>query len=224
MSTDKIPEPAPRKMTTNIFVEQTHQIVTVPNDSISISLKQFDHSKILNDKLANDLVSLCEFDTDQKWKRIYCGSINGFRACDFFSKCNNAYKTLIIIESTNGSIFGGYAYEKWSSGYVYDERAFLFSLINPSNTPKKIMCDEPYKALYVNHSTNEKRGPTFGQTGNYGFDLCIKTLSNEAERSYSNLGLTYGKGQFNHNSQTFLTGSYQFKTKEIEVFSFEDKY
>jgi len=57
-----------------------------------------------------------------------------------------------------------------------------------------------------------------------GFDLCIKTLSNEAERSYSNLGLTYGKGQFNHNSQTFLTGSYQFKTKEIEVFSFEDKY
>lgn len=191
------------------------------NDELSLKLKQIDYSKILRDQSASELITLCEFDTEQKWKRIYCGSEDGFRACDFFTYCQNFGQTLTVIESTNGSIFGGYASQKWlNHGFVDDGNAFLFSLVNPTSNPMKIKCDDAKHALYVNRSTNEgrKRGVTFGALGNYGFDLCIKSESNQNARSYSNLGLTYGRRLFNFNSQTFLTGSYQFQTKEIEVF------
>lgn len=226
-----IPVPFPRQQFTPVLSKSTQQTTIfqkpiqqifsfTKNDELSLKLKQIDYSKILRDQSASELITLCEFDTEQKWKRIYCGSEDGFRACDFFTNCQNFGQTLTVIESTNGCIFGGYASQKWNHGFVDDGNAFLFSLVNPTSNPMKIKCDDAKHALYVNRSTNEgrKRGPTFGALGNYGFDLCIKSESNQYARSYSNLGLTYGRHLFNLNSQTFLTGSYQFQLKEIEVF------
>jgi hypothetical protein len=67
------------------------------------------NSSILSDlKEINELMTLCEFPVDQKWRLIYKGSEDGFKASDFHSKCDNKPNTLVVIKSSNGNVFGGY--------------------------------------------------------------------------------------------------------------------
>ena len=36
------------------------------------------------------------------------GSVDGFKAQTFIDRCNNKGKTVTIVKSTNGKVFGGY--------------------------------------------------------------------------------------------------------------------
>jgi hypothetical protein len=60
-------------------------------------------------------------------------------------------------------------------------------------------------------------GPTFGG----GHDLHICTNSNTSNGSYSNLGISYKHPYYargSNEAQSFLAGSCNFLTTEIEVF------
>ena len=93
---------------------------------------------------------LCEFPIGQKWNLIYRASQDGFQYVKFHSKCDNKPNTLVIIKSDNGNVFGGFTEKSWSPkyGYISDQNAFIFSLINLDNKPLKMKCIKSEYAFY----------------------------------------------------------------------------
>lgn len=77
-----------------------------------------------------------------KWKLLYKGTKDGFQASTFRSLCSNKGPTIVVIKSSNGNIFGGYANCAWSSSgsYQYDNKSFLFSA-KSANGQKMIKLD-----------------------------------------------------------------------------------
>lgn len=78
-------------------------------------LNHFGDSLILNKKLAQELERICEFSSYDNWCMIYRGSLHGFSAKDFHQKCDGHDKTLTIVKTTQGYIFGGFTNLKWDS-------------------------------------------------------------------------------------------------------------
>ena len=195
----------------------------------NLTLPLFD-SKILNEQLMADLMRVCQFLDGQKFKLLYRASRDGFEASNFHSKCDNIYKTITIVKSRNGNIFGGYTALFWdqSSGYKTDNNAFIFSLVNLHNSPIKIACSPGQNAIYCSSGY----GPTFGS----GHDFHIADNSNSNQSSYSKLSTSYIHPNYNNQhsyneyvyngniynnqneAQRFLAGSNNFYVDEIEVF------
>ena len=174
-----------------------------------------DSAILCNAKTKYDLFDLCDLGGKQ-FKLLYRASRDGFEASSFHAKCNNQARTLTIIETNNGYIFGGYTSVAWdsSNGYKDDPRAFIFTLENVRSTPLLI----PVKAgTYNSINCTATYGSTFGG----GHDIHIANNSNTTTDSYSNLGHSYDFKLFANGSteaKSFLAGSYSFQTSEIEVF------
>jgi len=168
------------------------------------------------------LKKLCSFSDDQKWKLIYKGSLDGFSSKDFHSRCDSIEKTITIIKSNAGHIFGGYTDKAWSSkpGYIYDSNAFLFNLVNNSYQSLKIKCSDPEHAIL----NDLNYGPRFGKARKGTIDLWIKLDSTKTKAS-SNLGGSYKVPGLNRARpeeasvlRSYLAGSEQSKIIDIEVF------
>jgi len=72
-----------------------------------------------------------------EWKKRYRATRDGFCGSDFHSKCDNLnHPTIVIIKTTDGSIFGGFTTKNWDSEnhYVTDSEAFIFSLFHSMNS------------------------------------------------------------------------------------------
>ena len=159
---------------------------------------------------------MCEFPTNQKWELLYRGTRDGFKGKDFHKRCDNKSKTLTIIKSTNGNIFGGYTDKAWMSDNQHhsDPNAFLFSLVNKD--------DKPFKAK-VSWSNGQNAiccvsscGPIFGY-----YDIYISSNSNINSDNYSYFGNTYKHPDYQFLSpeaESILAGSDSFQTVEIEVY------
>ena len=106
----------------------------------------------MNDKLKESLIKLCDFKYSQKWRLIYRASDHGYLGRDFHSKCNSIKNTITIIQTIDNFIFGGYTDKAWSgeAGYIRDDKAFLFSLVNKIMYPLRIECSDPKHAIYNN--------------------------------------------------------------------------
>jgi len=182
-----------------------------------------DLNEILDENRLEELMSLCEFSTDQKWNLIYKGSKDGFKASDFHSKCDDKSNTLVIVKSSNGNIFGGYTEQSWSNTDPISERndkpdsnAFIFSLINKENRPLKIKCS-PYNGIRCDN----KLGPIFGGMEGES-DLVIGDNSNLKLDGFSNFGHYYIHPDYAYNTVkacSFLAGSKEFQVSEIEVYT-----
>ena len=61
----------------------------------------------------------------------------GFRSAKFHQLCDNKGPTLTLIQTTTGSIFGGFTSTNWDSAgaYKYDNQAFLFSVDKMTKYP-----------------------------------------------------------------------------------------
>jgi len=61
---------------------------------------------------------------------FYVASVDGDSITDFMAACGNQSPTLIIIESTNGTVFGGFTDKEWSWDVTWQSssKAFLFRL------------------------------------------------------------------------------------------------
>lgn len=169
----------------------------------------FSDSRILSHEQSNELMELCHLNKFQKWRLVYRGTDHGFRAIDFHEKCDGINKTLTIINSTAGYIFGGYTEKNWSfyRAYQKDESAFLFTLTNYRNEPKVFKCLKPESAIYSSLSF----GPTFGA----GHCLCISDRSNLNSNSYQRLDYSF----FCDCPYLFNAGQRNFQTSEIEIYS-----
>ena len=180
-------------------------------------LTEIIYSSILSQLEFTYLKALCNFDLNSEWKQLYRATRDGFSVTNFHSKCDGQSNTLTIIKSTNGNVFGGFTTKPCSGngGYVNDPEAFIFSLINSKKTPMKFDCKNPQYAIYC-HSAY---GPTFGG----GHDIYICNNSNTTQPSYSNFYDSYKNDQLKithstEEAKSFLAGSYNFLTTEIEVF------
>jgi hypothetical protein len=172
---------------------------------------------IATSSMRNDLFKLCRFESKQKYDLLYRGTLHGFKASDFHSKCDNIPKTLTVIKATSGNVFGGYTETTWDQidRSKFDNNAFLFSLINKENSPMKVSISTGFLAIHC-HS---QYGPIFG-TNSIGNDICIANNSN-FNNNFSNFSSSYRHQNFNSNSDKanrFLAGSWNFAVEEIEVF------
>ena len=174
-------------------------------------------SKILESNYTKEkpLVELCKL-FGKQFKLIYRASQDGFKAKDFHAKCDNQPRTLTIIKTTYGYIFGGYNAATWDSSFTYkaDPNAFIFSLINPRKQPLLI----PIKTMHIQEAIfcRSDNGPIFGNS-----DIAILDNSNFNCDSFSDLGRNYDFPLFSrgtNEARSFLAGSYNFKICEIEVF------
>ena len=167
--------------------------------------------------MENELVELCKLGS-RRFKLAYRASRDGFDAATFHARCDHKPKTLTIIRTTGGHIFGAYNAVTWDSttaDYKVDPKAFIFSLVNEHATPKRI----PVKAgNKYSTNCNASYGPIYGG----GHDLIIWSNSNTSMESYSNLGSSYDFTLFKTGTvkaQSFLAGARNFQTSEIEVFT-----
>ena len=107
-----------------------------------------------------------------------------------------------------------------SSGFKYDSKAFLFSLVNkPGWAPVKLPQTGKYSSYRYSIFSSSSYGPTF--TGGGG-DIYISNYASSNSNSLSNLGYTYsppsGYSQGSTFAQTFLAGTYKFTPDEVETF------
>ena len=177
-------------------------------------------SQILTRNFSFDLIRLCQFSIDIKWRLIYRASRDGFGAKDFHLKCDGKSHTLTICKVKGcGFIFGGYTEAIWESlkeKYRTDPNAFVFSLTNKENKPLKMNTTNAKRSIYCSSSL----GPIFGD----GHDIYIADNANQTMNSYSILGDTYKHPEYFQGSdqvQTFLAGSFEFQLDEIEVYQKE---
>jgi len=173
-------------------------------------------STILDEQNKVVISQLCNFSLAKEWQLKYRATRDGFGAQDFHGKCDGIKKTLTIVKSTNGNIFGGFTEKGWdsSSGWPGDSKAYIFSVTNQENRPFKVLCSDAKHAIYC-HSDY---GPTFG----YYHDIYIASNSNNNQRSRSHLGATYQHADYKEGTErakAILAGSYCFQAIEIEVFA-----
>ena len=125
----------------------------------------------------------------------------------------------VVLISKVSSIFN-FSLIDSSSGYQYDSKAFLFSLVNkPGWAPVKLPQTGKYSSYRYSIFSSSSYGPTF--TGGGG-DIYISNYASSNSNSLSNLGYTYsppsGYSQGSTFAQTFLAGTYKFTPDEVETF------
>ncbi len=169
------------------------------------------NSLILNsDTLQNALKSLIGFE-NKKFVLIYRGSRDGFRGYNFHTHCNGVNDTLTVVKTVDGNIMGGFAAKDWTSEniYVYDPQAFIYSLVNPYNSPVK---NGPITASSANQLyTGETYGPTWGNHDLHIADNCNQ-ITNSYVESNSFTSPAQGTRQTVYSARNFLVA-------EIEVYA-----
>eukprot|EP01117_Protostelium_nocturnum_P008593 TRINITY_DN3085_c0_g1_i4.p1 TRINITY_DN3085_c0_g1~~TRINITY_DN3085_c0_g1_i4.p1 ORF type:complete len:335 (+),score=114.67 TRINITY_DN3085_c0_g1_i4:1114-2118(+) len=93
--------------------------LTIPEEG----LLSYEHRKIVEEWLGGN---------KQIGERLYRATTDGFEISSFLSKCERKGRTLVVIESVGGWIFGGYAASDWinNSAWVNSTENFLFTLKN----------------------------------------------------------------------------------------------
>ncbi|XP_031573985.1 uncharacterized protein LOC116307805 [Actinia tenebrosa] len=129
----------------------------------------------------------------------------------FWQNCKERGPT-VVVGKKDQYIFGAYSDRDWagspdkdpSTGYeIASSKAFIFSLTNPSSTPKvfPIKPSSRSRAILINSAN----GPHFGQGLEVTSSFTVKT----------NLGQDYGQ---NVSDASYLTGTSSFTPDELEVF------
>ena len=128
----------------------------------------------------------------------------------FHSKCDGYDNTLIIGESTNGRIFGGFTTQKWSNQCsAYDDYSFLFQL----NDQKNYYAIPGKGAIYSISSC----GPAFiayPSTIEFSFQDGGKASQKNHNRDctgISDIG-------FNYKNKNILEGNDYYALKDYEVY------
>jgi hypothetical protein len=115
--------------------------------------------------------------------RLYQASKDGDSASTFHSRCDSKGKTVVIVETTKGTVFGGFTDATWTSstGYSSSDLAFLFRL---RPTIKRYHKKNGSNNAIYRHSSY---GPTFGN----GHDLMIANNCDDYATSQTLGGYAY---------------------------------
>ena len=132
---------------------------------------------------------LKEEDSDGKFRLLYRKPRVAASAKEFHLTCANKGPTIIIIETTDGFIVGGYTSTSWtqplaSSMYYQANKAFLFVLSGEDIlSPSKMKLKNPKSSDAVRH--HPSLGPAFDAVAH---DLYVNFGS---DKVYLNFGHTY---------------------------------
>jgi hypothetical protein len=151
--------------------------------------------------------------SDQRWELIYKATKDGFEASTFHRLCDNQGPTMVIVRSTGGYLFGGYASQSWNSAgsYTNAQNSFLFLLTNANGSPAtKFLYNNNGNAFY----NNSGYGPTFGDE--HHLHICDKSNANNS--SYCSMSGANAYPNSLGLGQATFTGGPNFQTTEIEVF------
>jgi len=135
---------------------------------------------------------------------LYQASKDDDSSSSFHSRCDAKGATVVIIETTKGTVFGGFTDAAWSSsaGYSTSYNAFLFRL-RPS-MKRYYKKGGSANAIY-RHSSY---GPVFGN----GFDLAIFTNCRDYATSY-----TTGGNQYDVPTYELNDGEKFFRVRDYAV-------
>ena len=190
----------------------------------------FVNSSILSPDLSVRLENLIQFPNETKFTLIYQASKDGFGLKDFHSKCDNISNTLIIIQTTDSFILGGFTTVSWSlpnttteDTYHYDSHSFIFSLTNTLiNESFKMNVNKPDSAIYTGTDHVENILNTiigFGQS-----DLVINDYSNvNINYAWSKEYLSYDLPYLSEGNSSLFIGGDSFFASQIEVFVVDGK-
>ncbi|XP_067048500.1 uncharacterized protein [Acropora muricata] len=179
--------------------------------------KGLSNSNIIGDN-QNYLVMLSRWlrpvsQSNGQWILCWRASFHGWDVATFQSLCHHKGPTVTIVKDTNNNIFGGYTSISWRGGTHYrnDSKAFLFSLKNPTNNPRKLPQLDSSNPYSVYEQPNF--GPSFGSN----HDLNIADHANMNSYSYEKLGYAYTVPS-GIPGDPFLTENNYFRANEIEIF------
>jgi hypothetical protein len=151
------------------------------------------------------------------WTLCWRGSYHGSSARAFHAGCDNKGRTVTIVKSSKGQIFGGYTKIPWRSagGFVYDPSAFIFLLKDFSGVAP-LRSDRPYNSKYSIYDHGAS-GPGFGDN----FVIGDKSMLSFASRTHPN-SFTYGANDIGGNAppvtNMIFTESHTFSLLEMEVY------
>ena len=140
------------------------------------------------------------------YKLLYMGSRDGDSAAEFHSRCDEAEKSLVIVEDNLGNRFGGFTSQDWGGQYLQklDSDAFIFSI--NKNKIYDVIPNQNAIGCFPNF------GPVF-------FGCQIRIYDNYLTKG----GTTYKKGLNYRTTEDFelTNGRQNFEVKDIEVYEVE---
>ena len=141
-----------------------------------------------------------------KFNLLYKATTHGDKASVFHEKCDNHQLTLVLVETTKGTRFGGFTTKTWDGHCLKknDDHAFVFSI--DENKIFDIILDQPAIGCYP------KFGPVFfgcqiriyNEFFTKGGTTCYRGLNYKTTKDY----------QLNNGEQTYIV-------KDIEVYEIE---
>ena len=200
----------------NDKIENLKEIINEIKDSknqpkIENAKTIFNDSLILNKN--NDYISnlnkwINQREGQFKTQLLFRKSINGNSFNDFHRLCDNQGKTLVLIQTLNNLIIGGYTTKDWDTSEIWykDDKSFLFSLTKGRIFPIKKNCNAIYgrKDLgpwfaYIGFTCGGRNDLTQGK---------FYYKENENEQSFEN----YNEIIPNDKKDTY------FDVKEVEIY------
>ena len=172
------------------------------------------NSKIILEKNKNKFIGLIkpgikDFDNSKiiKFKLLFRTTKDGDDNDKFHKKCDNKGKTIVIIQTKDNYILGGYTSDNWNEcdGHKKTENTFIFSL-----NKNKIYKGKNGGLIHC----EKKHGPWFcdcgGVNGKYLSDNknCFQFELKQNEQSWDNFTEEY----------ELIGGKRNFVVKELEVF------
>ena len=166
------------------------------NGIIKNIVKELDEIELILNKIEDKFPG-------SSYKLLYKGSRDGDAAADFHSRCDEAEKTLVIVEDNDGNRFGGFTSQDWAGQYLQkkDDDAFIFSI--DKNKIYEVIPGQNAIGCYPNF------GPVF-------FGCQIRIYDNYTSKG----GTTFKKGLNYRTTKDFelTNGNQNFGVKDIEVY------
>ena len=133
---------------------------------------------------------------------LYRLSRDGDSVKTFHELCDNISRTLVLTESNNGNIFGGYTTCKWdcNGGNKKDGKTFLFSL-----TKNKIFKKRGDRFNERDISCGDSYGPIFGSNDFHFYQTLKKGYSTTPYNFLNHKDLANNKKD-------------EFDVKEVEIY------
>ena len=177
-----------------VYFRPSSKSVQIENTCDYLYIQTINSKIIRNYKKDNVLVELCKLNGKQ-FKLLYRASRDRFEAASFHAKCDHQSRTLTIIKTNKGFIFGDYTAVAWDgkSRAKADPNAFIVSILNAFSTPQfiPIKPGEDKEAIHC----DSRYGPTFGND-----DIEVSNCSNSRTSSYSELGYNYDLPLFKYET------------------------
>lgn len=144
---------------------------------------------------------------------LYRASVDGFDGSQFHAKCDGKKKTIVIVKSSAGNVFGGYTTWTQDNKWHRDGTCFLFAWDNHKNECKIYPIKQSHANKAVKHYSGH--GPCFGQ----GHDLLIVNGANKSASRSAGASFIDLKGDTLTGSKVQIMKKYwEFGISEYECF------